>query len=129
MNCLLSYGVTPNKSLTIKRVNVPQQSMSHFIRGVYDGDGSISGNKRRNLQLAIAGNKPFLKQIQEILVKECDLNEVGIYPLKSRAYKLQYTGIQIFRILNFIYKNSNSTMRLNRKYEKFLYFKKKYKVE
>lgn len=77
----------------------------------------------------IAGNKPFLEQIQNILIKECNLNKVDIYPLQSKAYKLQYTGIQIFRILNFLYENSNPTIKLDRKYKKYLYFKEKFKVE
>lgn len=126
---LLSYGVSPNKSLTIKEVKTPDHLMSHFIRGVYDGDGTISGYKRTHLQFMIAGNRPFMEQIQEILIKECNLNKVGIYPLKSKAHRVQYTGIQVFKILNFIYKDSNQDIRLDRKYEKFLDLKKKFKVD
>lgn len=126
IKCFLSFGITPNKSLTIKQVNVPQQLMSHFIRGVYDGDGSLTGNKRTHIQLMIAGNKPFLEQIQNVLIGECDLNKVKIYPLKSRAYKLQYTGIQIFKILEFIYKDSTPFIRLDRKYDNYQYFKNKF---
>ncbi|MAG08756.1 hypothetical protein CMO89_04730 [Candidatus Woesearchaeota archaeon] len=121
---LLSYGITPKKSLSIKHVKVPSFLMSHFIRGIFDGDGSITGKKRTHLQFMIAGNKPFLEQIQDVLIKRCYLNKVKIYPLKSKAFKIQYTGIQFFKILNFIYKNSESSIMLDRKYEKYLYYKK-----
>jgi len=126
---LLSYGITSNKSLTIREVKTPDHLMSHFIRGVYDGDGSISGYRRTHLQFMIAGNRPFMEQIQEILIKECNLNKTRIYPLKGKAHKVQYTGIQVLKILNFIYKDSNQGIRLDRKYGKFLDLKKKFKVD
>ena len=125
-DCLTSYGITPNKSLTIERVDVPTHLASHFIRGIYDGDGSLTGTKRTHVQFMIAGNKPFLEYIQGILIKQCNLNCVKIYPLQSKVYKLQYTGIQIFRILDYLYKDSNSCIRLDRKFATYLYYKNKY---
>jgi hypothetical protein len=126
INSLLSYGITPKKSLTINYVKVPQELMSHFIRGVYDGDGSLTGKRRTHVQLMIAGNKPFLEQIQNVLIKECNLNKVKIYPLPSKAFKLQYTGIQVFRILEFMYKDSDPHIRLDRKYGNYISFKERF---
>ena len=100
--------------------------MPHFVRGVFDGDGWISGKKITHVQFGIAGNKPFLQQIQDTLVKECNINRVNIYPLSgpNRAHKLQYTGHQVFKILNFLYKGSNKSIRLERKYQKMMKLKK-----
>lgn len=124
---LIKLGVKPNKSLSIKRINIKNSLMAHFIRGVSDGDGSISGNRRTHIQFMIAGNKPFLEQIQEVLIKNCNLNKTKVYPLyKSKAFKLQYTGIQTLKILDFIYKDSKEEIRLNRKYKKYLEFKNKF---
>jgi hypothetical protein len=129
INTLTKKGITPNKSLTISRVDIPKNLISHFLRGVFDGDGSISGRDRSHVQFNIAGNKSFLEQIQKILICECNLNKTKIYPLPSKAYKLQYTGSQIFRILNFLYSNSTKEIRLNRKYEKYLKFIKTFKKQ
>ncbi|MBI5148070.1 hypothetical protein HZA33_00130 [Candidatus Pacearchaeota archaeon] len=127
---LVERGVTPNKSLSIKKVKFPQRLSSHFIRGVFDGDGSISGSDISHIQLMIAGNKEFLEQLQDILIKNCKLNRVKLYRLtKGNAYKLQYTGPQIFKILKFLYRNSNKNMRLDRKYTKYLIFKRKFKAD
>ena len=103
--------------------------MSHFIRGVFDGDGSLSGNKITHIQFQIAGYKPLLRQIQGILVKKCHINKVKIYSLsgQNKASRVQYTGSQIFKILDFLYKNSTSQTRLERKYKKYLLFKKKFR--
>lgn len=37
---LLSVGLTPNKSKTIPALDVPSQYYGHFLRGLFDGDGT-----------------------------------------------------------------------------------------
>ena len=127
---LVKLGIKPNKRLRIENVIVPNNLMSHFIRGVFDGDGSLSGKKITHVQFQIAGYKPLLKQVQDILIKKCNVNKVKIYPLgykiEGQASRLQYTGSQIFRILDFLYKESTNRTRLERKYKKYLMFKKKF---
>lgn len=123
-NALGDLGIKPNKSLTISYVNIPDSLMPHFIRGVFDGDGSISGKDQGHVQLCIVGNKPFLEQIQDFLIKELKISKTKIYPMTNcRADRIQYTGSQIFRILEFIYKDSNDKIRLTRKYDKFIDYK------
>lgn len=126
---LVKIGITPNKSLTISSVKYPLRLRSHFIRGVFEGDGWISGRKVTHIQLGIAGNKPFLQHIQNTLMKSCDISKTKLYPLSDtgRAYKLQYTGQQIFKILDFLYKDSSDKIRLDRKYQKALGFKGNFK--
>lgn len=128
---LIKLGITPNKSLSIGHINMPLVLISHFVRGVFDGDGWISGRKITHVQFGIAGNRPFLQQIQDVLVKNCNINRVKLYPLppSGKAYKLQYTGSQIFRILGFLYEKSNRQIRLDRKYKKMLDLKKKFKIK
>lgn len=38
---LLSIGLMPNKSKVIGEVGIPQKYFWHFLRGMFDGDGSI----------------------------------------------------------------------------------------
>ncbi len=129
-NSLIKLGITPNKSLTITNVSLSQSLMSHFIRGVFDGDGWINGKRITHVQFGIAGNRPFLQQIQDVLVKKCHVNRVKLYPLfpRGRAFKLQYTGSQIFKILEFLYKKSKPQTRLDRKYQKMLELRKRFKI-
>jgi len=129
---LTKLGIEQNKSLRIKKVKITHRFMSHFIRGVFDGDGYFGGKKVTHIQFQIGGYKPLLEQIQEVLVKKCKVKRVKIYPLSygtgTMASRLQYTGSQIFRILDFLYKNSIEETRLNRKYKKYLILKKKFLV-
>lgn len=128
---LIQLGIMPNKSLNINHVRLPTYLMRHFIRGVFDGDGWISGKKVTHVQFGIAGNRPFLRHIQSILIKKCHVNRVKLYQLSGEAgaYKLQYTGSQIFKILDFLYNNSDSQMRLTRKYQKTLELRKQFKID
>ncbi len=127
---LLKLGIGPNKSLNIGRIKMPRYLESHFIRGVFDGDGWISGRKITHVQLGIAGNRPFLRQIQDTLVKKCGINRVKLYllPQSGRACKLQYTGSQIFRILDFLYRDSSRQIRLDRKRQKLLEIRRRLQV-
>jgi hypothetical protein len=64
---LLSIGLTPAKSKTIARVEVPNTFFSDFLRGCVDGDGSIvetkhPESKHPQLRLILASaSKPFLE--------------------------------------------------------------------
>ena len=124
---LVNLGITPNKSLTISEVKIPMILMPDFLRGVYDGDGSISGKDRSHLQLCIVGNKPFLEYIQNIFIKQIKINKTKIYDMKNcLAKRIQYTGIQTIKILDFFYKNSDNNTRLDRKYKNYLLLKREY---
>lgn len=125
---LLNLGITPNKSLSIKKVPIPQNLASHFVRGVFDGDGWAGGKKVTHLQFQIAGNEPFLFWIQNFLIEKVGVGKTKIYPLskETKACRVQYTGSQILRILDFIYQDSTAATRLTRKYEKYLFLKEKF---
>lgn len=124
---LTKLGIEQNKSLRIRKVKISSHLMSHFIRGVCDGDGYFGGNKITHVQFTVVGYKPFLEQIQEILIERCGVKKVKIYPasygIETKASKLQYTGSQIFKILDFLYKNSTEETQLDRKYKKYLALK------
>lgn len=106
---------------------MPLSLMSHFIRGVFDGDGWINGKKITHIQFGIAGHKPFLQQIQNVLIRRCSISRVKLYPLppSGKVYKLQYTGSQIFRILDFLYEKLSYQTRWDRKYNKNVRIKEK----
>jgi hypothetical protein len=40
-NFFLSIGLTPNKSRTIEKVDIPNKLFEDFLRGCFDGDGSF----------------------------------------------------------------------------------------
>lgn len=115
-----SMGMDSNKSYNAHiPVNIPKEYFSHFLRGVFDGDGSIIINKDKYLAARICGTKRVVEFIREYL----SINST-IHSNKSDTnFIVQYTGSDALQFLGFIYKNSIKNNRMNRKYKKYLEFK------
>ena len=70
---LLTIGLTPNKSLTLRDIAVQDIYFYDFLRGVIDGDGGIqrwihNTNKMEQWNLRIAsGSRKFLEWLQSIV--------------------------------------------------------------
>jgi hypothetical protein len=113
---LSKLGCIKNKTHFAYFSNISQKLYSHFIRGVFDGDGCICGTN-----FSITGNNLLIESIQQILVRECNLKNTKISAKENRPKNivdLNYRGrYQICRIRDYIYRNA--TIYLNRKHEKF----------
>lgn len=78
-NWLISKGCGPRKSLTLKFPEVPKQYLPDFLRGVWDGDGSLmfANRFRQDRQCweqqrsasVSSGSKDFLLALQQELVE------------------------------------------------------------
>ena len=115
-------GVCPNKTFQInfpKWLNV--DLYSHFIRGIFDGDGYICTNKR-HIQSTITGTIALCESISKIITDKCDVY-APVHSLgKDRNENIKTMHIsgrlQVLRYLDFIYNDAD--LKLNRKYEKYL---------
>lgn len=76
---LINFGLSPPKSKTIEFPNISQEFVRHFIRGCWDGDGSIFFDENKLVASYISGSKNFI----ETLVQE--LYKVGIYRLGKKG--------------------------------------------
>lgn len=113
-NKLLAIGLTPKKSLSLVLPPVPDIFISHFIRGYFDGDGSIyyglSKRSNRNgyarhFHLSIrCGSKNFLDNLR---AKISSLYKIGQGSLSynSRAFTLAYSGTDVVKLYGFLYPN------------------------
>jgi len=117
-------GVIPAKSHYTYFPPIEEQYWSHFIRGVFDGDGSIFKNMGKNSEryrIAFMGNVTLMEKIQEILMKECGLDRTKMYKQacqKPNILMLSYGGnSQLKKIREYLYKDA--TIYLKRKKEKF----------
>lgn len=124
VNSLIEKGVVYKKTKKINFPNnniVPEELIPHFIRGYFDGDGSIYwvNNIKRNAGcFSIIGNKEFLEKILEHIKKEVTTNS-SLYKYKDKEiYEIRIGGRNNLKnIYNYLYKESS--LFLSRKEKKF----------
>lgn len=120
---LINHGCCPNKSL-IKTApsGIPPFLMRDFIRGYFDGNGSISSSFNKNInrsyrKVTIAsGSIEFVKWLSSYL-SNAGFNN-SYYPDGSKCYKIQISAKSIIGFLEYIYKDSERY--LNRKFDKYM---------
>lgn len=121
---LETYGIIPNKSLTLKFPNIPPSLISSFVRGYFDGDGSITITKHKNMFIYILGTERFLKNIKDYYNQLCNTN-VGWVTRhdKSKIFHFCIHGNNGGKCFSdWIYHNSKQNTRLKRKYVKMTSF-------
>ena len=125
-NDLERHGCTKAKTFNISFPHfIDKQFYSHFIRGVFDGDGSICLSKLKNgehkTSFSIIGYRPFINEINKILSDSCDVKENKLISYKGkdeRIASLVFTGCnQCLRIREYLYQDAEIYMF--RKHEKF----------
>lgn len=125
-NDLVKLGCIPRKSLILTfptEEQVSKEFIRHFIRGYFDGDGCICFTEK-TLSINILGTKEFLQGIQDnvSVFKDKNLYPVNYKRKNINSYRIQVEYINdILYFLDYIY--DNSTVKLNRKYEKYLKLK------
>ena len=116
---LNNLGVVQKKSLVLDKPNIDKKFYNDWIRGYFDGDGSITVElPNGNSQINFLGTKEVLTFIQETLRPE-KINKLQLNDLNKNSFSLTYGGKQlILQLLNKFYKNL--IVYLDRKYEKVL---------
>lgn len=121
---LISKGCVPRKSLILDFPDeniLPPLLRIHFIRGYYDGDGSLFIPKKRKTRaqqstLSFVGTQKFLLKLRE----ELSLTNTKMQS-KGNAFATYHGGnVKVEQYLNKIYENA--TIYLERKFSKYQYF-------
>lgn len=113
-NDLVNHGIVPNKSYVYTfPLNVPNNLITHYVRGVFDGDGCVTG-KEKQMQVQITGNKPFCDWICKVIGK----GHVTKYSDKKTVFRWRMGGWkQVKWFYEYLYKDAD--MFLERKYDVF----------
>lgn len=130
---LIQLGCTPQKSLTLK---FPDESIfkdksliRHFIRGYFDGDGCLSytyTNPRISDKITIScsfiGTRDFLEKLNKIFIElGCHGNFYHDRRHSENIWNLDFSKNNSVMLCNYLY--DNSSIYLERKYQKYIYFK------
>ncbi len=137
-------GLHQRKSLTMIFPDVPEKYMRHFIRGCWDGDGSvfISGGKMNASYTC--GSLRFIERLVQELYKvgvhkrrlpldKTDADRmwanypIGKYPLaihkakRSKSYNIKIdSNDNLEKLFHYFYDDVDESIYLNRKFKTFV---------
>lgn len=118
-NRLLELGVEHRKTKILKFPNISREYINHFVRGYFDGDGSVGFyGKYRDCRISFASSSlDFLNSLNYKISKNCNVGTKNINYSSSTNY-LSYHCNEAKCVSKWMY--YNSSLHLERKYKKFL---------
>lgn len=113
---LINLGLIPNKSLTMQFPEIPKVYVRHFIRGCWDGDGSIFCDKSgRPVAHYVSGSLRFVEGMLEQL-EDAGLPERTVHKSKySTSYYFKFFGPQCKLLYEYLYRDVGPALYLERK--------------
>jgi hypothetical protein len=116
---LINLGLTPRKSNTCEFPNIDDQYLSHFIRGYFDGDGSLCGGLKINIIGSIQFITTLANKLDSNFNIKCKIQSEK--RCENMCYLLIINKSKMIEFLEMIYKDSS--VHLDRKYQQFLNMK------
>lgn len=117
ISCLEKHGIIKDKSLHYDFPDIPKNLLKHFIRGYFDGDGSVYLSSKTT-KISFTGSKKFIPKLNSILFnEEATLREYSITD-KGNFCSIHFGGIIPSKML-YEYLYNESSIFLKRKKEKF----------
>jgi len=120
---LMRLGMKPRKSLDIGFPDVPDGYLRDFIRGAFDGDGSVYYSKAKKLKLTTSftsGSRAFVYGLEKAL-QGLGMPQQKIYEshYKNTYYTIRYSHKNSIILFKILYGNMQNDLYLRRKYDKF----------
>lgn len=117
---LAKYYVTPRKTGNEKLPEIPEKYFGDYLRGLFDGDGSIVFRRREEKRCYTAKVSICSASHSFLLDINSKLNNIGNIYIDSSWYVLSIQSKNsISNIYDIMYSNKDS-FRLTRKYNKFM---------
>ena len=118
---LIRLGCVPNKSLVLEwPIGIPDNVVSHFVRGYFDGDGCVGWHKRdKSVTVNFVGSHSFIASLSSYIKSNVlsSMKANGCHSNEERISRLVFGGNKsAMKVLDWVYKDSVKSMRLDRKY-------------
>lgn len=121
---LSKYNIVPNKTYVVQHLptNIPKEYLKDYIRGLIDGDGSISFDETKSKDVTLHFTsyhesiaKDFQNLIDKFLIQKNNSNKLYF----TSAWHCQWRGYQqVTKILDMVYKDAD--LYIDRKYNSYL---------
>lgn len=131
-NDLRRLGLFPNKSLVLKELpQISKELYRHFVRGYFDGDGTIVISKKTSYHQVAGARKKYeypnvrfgLLGVKEFLENIAQISSLDYYSLRNtKCEQIKELSVsskkELKHLYDFLYEDS--TIFLKRKYDKWL---------
>lgn len=115
---LIEFGCVPRKTWCLEfPKKMPNDYLNHFVRGFFDGDGSIHFNKPNVIKIKIVGTKEFIEGLKEKLVETANVKSSNLKQ-KGIIWFIEIYGNNARNFCEWIYKDCGQ-LYLERKFERF----------
>lgn len=120
---LIEHGCTPHKTFDIRFPTwLSDELMPHFIRGYFDGDGSIASQTAKRANINFCSNPIFIQEAQKYLNEKLNIETYISCPQNSNISYLCFGNKEAkSKFMEYIYKNAD--LYMERKYQCYLYWK------
>lgn len=124
---LIRLGMKLNKSLHLEFPDVPKEHLRDFVRGVFDGDGSVFYAKKSKyspLQCKFySGSESFILGLKGAL-ESLGMSEKRLYCEKGKRqnpfYYIRYSHKDCLKLFKIMYEGLENDLYLKRKYDRFV---------
>lgn len=120
-----NFNITSAKSFTLlPPYRVPKNLITHYVRGYFDGDGSMYWNKshKHSIFQVSSGSTKLLSWMSNCIKENVDYNfskKAFVIRENSSIYFIRQCWSSKY-ILNWLYKDSSDETRLDRKYKRYI---------
>jgi len=125
---LITLDCVPNKTQFGTQISdkIPKELVRHFIRGYFDGDGSIVLDKTRGkrkeslpqISIFILGSEKILNQIVDYVHSQLGVTRPSLSK-RQGVFCIKWAGnLQCLKIFEWLYEDADRF--LDRKYEKYI---------
>jgi hypothetical protein len=106
---LIRYGCTPRKSLTVQYPSIHEEFGRHFVRGYFDGNGSVCVHRGRAFVSVYTGSLAFAHALHSAVQAK-----QNVVKRKTNCYAVVVSGRNdVVRLFSFMY--DDATVWLDRK--------------
>ena len=110
---IIKLGGQTNKSNKLMFPKIPNKYLADFVRGYFDGDGSVFKTKYKSSKNGrfyteirsnfTCGNKIFLERLMKVLYKRIGVVKKKIGQYGPHQFKLGYSHTDTEKLLKFMY--------------------------
>lgn len=120
-----SYGITSPKSASLHwPSSLPDNLTSHFIRGLWDSDGSLAERGKYACARYRSSSIEFVDDVRDALCRFADARfmrgSIQRKPGSLPSACLAYVGHSSYAVTDFLYKNAPEHLRNEDRYEAYL---------